>query len=240
MIRLFLLVIFPLTVQAISQKEAENFVLKGNQAMGQKQWEQAIHCYQTALTFGNSAQINFNLANAYASNKQPGYALLYYLKAKQINPNWKQLQIFSKNLYTNYPCLPKYSPLWYQQIFDYFSWKTWRNTCLTCFWSSVFLGIFYVGFKHSHKLLKLCIFSGIISGLTSILLLLNHKYQNLYVIIEEAAIRFAPTQTSPTRHIWPEGTYCWPKDERENYLFVSNNHNEDGWIDKTHLRPLSL
>jgi len=239
MIRWIFLFFLPFSAHAISQKKAENAVIKGNQAMAQKQWEQAIHYYQKALTFADSAQIYFNLANAYASQQQPGYALFYYLKAKHIQPRWNKLQAFEKNLYATYPNLPQFNTIWHQQIFNYFTWKTWRNTGFIFFWISVFLGIIYVGFKRSHVLLKGCIYSGIFCSLIAILLALNYKYQNLYIAVEETIVRFAPTETSPTRHIWPLGTYCWPKDQREDYLFVSNDRAEDGWVNKSHLRALA-
>ena len=239
MIRWFFFFLFPLSTYAISQEKAEGNVLKGNQAMGQKQWEQAIHYYQKALRFADSAQVYFNLANAYASQQQPGYALFYYLKAKQIQPRWNKLQVFEKNLYAAFPNLPQPSTSWYQQIFNYFTWKTWRNACLIFLWSSVFLGIIYGGFKRSQILLKCCTYSSIICALIAILLALNYNYQNLYITVEEAIVRFAPTETSPTRHIWPVGTYCWPKDQRESYLFVNNAHAEDGWVNKAHLRSLT-
>lgn len=238
MIRWFFFFIFPLTVHAISQEKAENCVIKGNQAMGQKQWERAIHYYQKALNFADSAQVYFNLANAYASHQQPGYALFYYLKAKQIQPRWPQLQTFAKNLYALYPHLSQPTQVWYQQVFDYFTWSTWRNMSLNFFWISVFLGIIYGGFKRSKILLKGSIYSGVFCSLLAILLLLNHKYQNLYIAVEETTVRFAPTETSPTRHVWPAGTYCWTKDKRDPYFFVSNDHAEDGWVDKTLLRSL--
>ena len=177
MMRWIFFFLLPFSAHATSQEKAENNVMKGNQAMAQKHWKQAIHYYQKALTFADSAQIYFNLANAYASQQQPGYALFYYLKAKHIQPRWNKLQAFEKNLYATYPDLPQFNTVWYQQIFNYFTWKTWRNTCLIFFWISVFLGIIYVGFKRSYVFLKCCIYSSILCSLLAILLALNYKYQ---------------------------------------------------------------
>ena len=73
----------------------------------------------------------------------------------------------------------------------------------------------------------------------TILLVLNYKYQNLYILVEESIVRFAPTDTSPTRHVWPVGTYCWVKDKRAPYVFVSNDRAEDGWLEDSNLRSLA-
>ena len=65
MIRWIFLFFLPLSVHAISQEKAENAVIKGNQAMAQKQWEQAIHYYQKALKLFTTTDIkSYNSTNS--------------------------------------------------------------------------------------------------------------------------------------------------------------------------------
>lgn len=65
---------------------ADDFA-KGNQFFQNKQYQQAIDSYRLVLSAGQeSANLYFNLGNAYFKKGDLGYAILYYLKARRLAP----------------------------------------------------------------------------------------------------------------------------------------------------------
>ena len=49
-------------------------------------FKDAIGCYQSLSNSEHSANILYNIANSYAQLDQPGYSVLYYLRALSLNP----------------------------------------------------------------------------------------------------------------------------------------------------------
>ncbi len=73
--------------QAASATPADEFA-RGNQAFEGKQYAEAARLYTGIVTQGlESAPLYFNLGNAHFKNGDLGLAILYYLKAKRIDPS---------------------------------------------------------------------------------------------------------------------------------------------------------
>jgi tetratricopeptide (TPR) repeat protein len=80
-----LVTLFGLTVSAFGGG-ADDFA-RGNQFFQGKQYKQAIESYRAVLSSGEeSANLYFNLGNAYFKDGDLGYAILYFLKAKRLAP----------------------------------------------------------------------------------------------------------------------------------------------------------
>jgi tetratricopeptide (TPR) repeat protein len=67
---------------------ADELVVKGNKAYSAGMFSQAISCYQDVLKKGvASAELYYNLGNAYYKSDDMPSAILYYEKAKKLRPN---------------------------------------------------------------------------------------------------------------------------------------------------------
>ncbi len=78
---------FALGLTATVLASPEDDFAKGNQFFQDKHYLQAIDSYRLVLSAGQeSANLYFNLGNAYFKKGDLGYAILYYLKAKRLAP----------------------------------------------------------------------------------------------------------------------------------------------------------
>jgi tetratricopeptide (TPR) repeat protein len=77
--------LFSLQLYAVTEAE---LVVKGNKAYQTGMFSQAISCYQDVLKKGfASAELYYNLGNAYYKSDDMPSAILYYEKAKKLSPN---------------------------------------------------------------------------------------------------------------------------------------------------------
>jgi tetratricopeptide (TPR) repeat protein len=88
------------SLHSIAITDAE-LVAKGNKAYSAGMFSQAISCYQDVLKKGNaSAELYYNIGNAYYKSDDMPSAILYYEKAKKLRPNDADL-IFNLSVANN-------------------------------------------------------------------------------------------------------------------------------------------
>lgn len=81
-----LLLFFILPTDLSAQPEA--LVHQGNDLYQKSEYTQAIETYQKVLSYGfESAELYYNLANAFFKNDDIGQSILYYEKAKRLAPH---------------------------------------------------------------------------------------------------------------------------------------------------------
>lgn len=64
-----------------------DYIEQGNKAYEQKQYKKAVQMYEQALHDGESAQLRYNLGNAYYRLNDSAYAILNYEKALKLDPS---------------------------------------------------------------------------------------------------------------------------------------------------------
>ncbi len=84
---LLLVLIFLGTLCASLNAEPIDDFKQGNSFFQEKEYTKAIEAYSRAVQQGvGSAPLYYNLGNAYFKNGDLGYAVLYYLKARRLDP----------------------------------------------------------------------------------------------------------------------------------------------------------
>jgi tetratricopeptide (TPR) repeat protein len=224
-------------VRAIDLPTAQMYIQEGNKCFGEKNLELAADYYEKALRYAPSAHVYFNLGNTYASLKRPGYALFYFLKAKQYRPRWTELNQTIQSLYQSYPTLSPLKSTWYHAIVQAVTLNAWVVLLDVCFWISMFSIIIYICFAHRKMYVQLGGFCGTLFLCMGILLYVHKNNLRTGVLIEENPIRFAPTESSPVRQNIPEGTLCEISDRRDQFIYVKTELAE-GWILSEKIRPL--
>ena len=125
---LMILMLMPLSANAITKQNADDEYAKGN-------YQQAIKEYQEILKAGVSSEIYYNLGNAYYRTDNITQALLAYERALQLSPGDNDIRF---NLqYARSKTIDKITPetemffvTWYHSLVNFTSVDRWANTAI--------------------------------------------------------------------------------------------------------------
>lgn len=125
---LMILMLMPLSSNAITKQNADDEYAKGN-------YQQAIKDYQEILKTGVSSEIYYNLGNAYYRTDNITQALLAYERALQLSPGDNDIRF---NLqYARSKTIDKITPetemffvTWYHSLVNFTSVDRWANTAI--------------------------------------------------------------------------------------------------------------
>lgn len=125
---LMILMLLPLSANAITKQNADDEYAKGN-------YQQAIKDYQEILKTGVSSEIYYNLGNAYYRTDNITQALLAYERALQLSPGDNDIRF---NLqYARSKTIDKITPetemffvTWYHSLVNFTSVDRWANTAI--------------------------------------------------------------------------------------------------------------
>ena len=125
---LMILMLMPLSANAITKQNADDEYAKGN-------YQQAIKDYQEILKTGVSSEIYYNLGNAYYRTDNITQALLSYERALQLSPGDNDIRF---NLqYARSKTIDKITPetemffvTWYHSLVNFTSVDRWANTAI--------------------------------------------------------------------------------------------------------------
>lgn len=125
---LMILMLMPLSVNAITKQNADDEYAKGN-------YQQAIKDYQEILKTGVSSEIYYNLGNAYYRTDNITQALLAYERALHLSPGDNDIRF---NLqYARSKTIDKITPetemffvTWYNSLVNFTSVDRWANTAI--------------------------------------------------------------------------------------------------------------
>lgn len=125
---LMILMLMPLSANAITKQNADDEYAKGN-------YQQAIKDYQEILKAGVSSEIYYNLGNAYYRTDNITQALLAYERALQLSPGDNDIRF---NLqYARSKTIDKITPetemffvTWYNSLVNFTSVDRWANTAI--------------------------------------------------------------------------------------------------------------
>lgn len=179
---------------------ADNLFQQANDEYNKGLYAEAIEHYQQILdTRYESAELYYNLGNAYFKTNDIPSAILYYEKARKLNPNDED--IFFNLSVANTKIVDKIEPVpelfiwqWWRAIYNLFSADTWSNISIILFIMFFVLLAFYL----LSKLIiirKAAFYSGlIVLGFTIATFLLS--YQKFHILKnQKEAIVFSATIT---------------------------------------------
>lgn len=153
-----LLIINLLAVSAASANDFQQKIRQGNELYGRKQFEKAIQAYRSVTDSGySSAALLFNLGNAYYKTNDIKNAILYYERARLLDPGDDDIN-YNLELARNYTVdkideLPElFLVTWLKDFRDIFSLNVWTILGLILFFTALaFLLLYLLSAKVSLK-----------------------------------------------------------------------------------------
>ncbi len=168
---LFILGILLINSIAFGQASMESLFKQGNSAYNKAEYQKAISLYEQTLKMGQfSAELYYNLGNAYYKLNNIAESIYYFEKAKQLDPKDEDIIInsnFAKNMTIDaIEKLPESQIVTIQKkIYGIFNFSYWSYLTVILFW--IFTGLFLVYlFIKSASLKQIFFFSAFVSRIT--------------------------------------------------------------------------
>ena len=241
---LLLLLLFPLGVGAVTKTEADSAYVRG-------QYQQAIADYEELLKQGGSAELYYNLGNAYYRTENITKAVLNYERALLLSPGDRDirfnLQIArSKTIDKIVPESEMFFITWYHALVNLMSVDAWARVALISLALVIVLLLVYL-FASRIWLRKVGFFCGLV--LLALFVLSNifawQQKQNL--LFRKGAIIMAPSVTvksTPAKNgtdlfILHEGTKVSITDSSmRGWLEIRIADGKEGWIERNKLEEI--
>lgn len=238
-----LVFIFVFLLGTVNFSLADDLLQKAEKAYDNKNYKEAISCYQKLITEGNkSYELYFNLGNSYYRNKELGYAIYYYELARKLNPNDKDVQInlgiaaakttdkidAKENFFINAVK---------SNVVNVVSTDSWA-------WLSVLLAfvtcILFFMFIHSQVMIvKRASFMLSIVGAIALVVVylfgnsaLNSKKENKFaiVLLKEVKITNEPNAGATMKFALHEGTKVRIVEANSDWVLIKLDNGNEGWV----------
>ena len=224
---------------------------KGNEQYREGKYEEAAQSYESILEGGEeSAEVYFNLGNAYYKLNQTAPAIYNYEKALLLKPNDKDIKVnlgfAQKMVIDDIQATPKvgFSKLFYGLvgIYHYDTWA-WIAVGFAFGVLLFFIGYYFAG----STLLKRMFFAGILLSLVVIVISVisatfvrteTSKMRPAIVFSEVASVKSEPLNNAPDAFILHEGTKVNVVEVLDNWKKVTLADESTGWIKDNDIKEL--
>lgn len=241
---LLLLLLMAMPTFAITKQNADAEYNKGN-------YQQAIKDYRELLKAGASAELYYNLGNAYYRTDNITYAILNYERALSLAPSNSDIQ-FNLQLAQS-KTIDKISPepqmflvQWYKSIVNCMSIDSWAVVSLLCLIISfVMIAVYLLSSKVGAR--KFGFFSSIFFAvivLSSIVCANRQKSQFLnrsgaIVVAPSLQLKKTPDDKAANVAVIHEGTKVDILDDSMNdWKYVRLGDNREGWLHVSHIEKI--
>jgi len=233
---LLLMLLLPITASAITKENADTEYKKGN-------YQQAIYDYKELLRTGVSADLYYNLGNAYFRTDNITQAVLAYERALTLSPGDKDIRFNlefarSKTIDKITPEGEMFFVTWYHALVNLTSVDGWASTAIVSIVVALLLVLLYL--FSSHLLLRRIGFYG---GIVCLLVFVcSHFFayrqrQQLenktgaIVVVPSAVVKKTPANSSTDEFILHEGTRVDITDKgMKGWCGIRVADGREGWL----------
>ncbi len=232
---------------------AQNHALfgKGNTLYNQGKYTEAIDAYKTILdTKNHSAELYYNLGNAYYKLNEVAPSIYYYEKALQLAPNDADIKnnlAFAKNMTIDaIDTIPEGGiSKFIKSTTNYMTFDGWAKTSIALVLCFVILFLIYY-FAYSTLNKRLAFIGSMISLslLAIVLTLAFHKFnldksnKPAIVFSQESKVKAEPNLRSEEAFILHEGTKVQVLDTVKSWKKIKLPDGKTGWIPKEDIKAL--
>lgn len=222
-----------------------------NRFYKEKKYDAAISAYTDLINAGNStAEVYFNLGNAYYKTGQLANAILSYERAKIIQPGDEDVQFNLRMAYAN--TVDKIEPVpmlfyqrWWQSFLQIVSPAVWGGISVSCIWLTLATGLLYIfartiNAKRNYFLITLGFLA--VSLFVVYISYASHEALNGSrgaIITEPSAyIKSSPEEKSTNLFMLHEGTRVELLEESEGWQRIKIANGNVGWVDRNALEKI--
>ncbi|MCD4731355.1 MAG: tetratricopeptide repeat protein [Bacteroidales bacterium] len=246
-----ILIFLSLFFQSAFSANIDTIFSKANQEYSNELYTNAIEDYNLIIQNGyESAELYFNLGNAYFKTNDIPSAILYYEKAKKLNPNDEDIS-FNLNV-ANTRIVDKIEPVpelflkqWWRSIYNIFNANTWAIASVAGFILFFVLLAFYLLSKYI-VIRKSAFYSGLIVLLITLFTftvslqkynLLKHQKEAI-VFIPTITVKSSPNQNSVDLFVIHEGSKVRILEKVGNWYEIKIASGSVGWLPAEALKDI--
>ena len=224
---------------------------RANQLYTAAQYDSAVKLYETILSKGyESAELYYNLGNAYYKAGNIPKAILNYERARLIKPNDEEinfnLQLAQTMVVDKINVLPEFFlKRWWRSFSYWFSSNVWAIISLVSF-VFMLIGIAIYLFIATPVLKKISFFLSVLL-LAMSLVSLSHSlslkkertaHNTAIVMSPTVTVRSAPDENSTELFVIHEGTKVWIIDQVGDWLRIKIADGNNGWMRSSELEQI--
>jgi tetratricopeptide (TPR) repeat protein len=239
---LFILIFIICTVPVIAQK-IYDLVEKGNSRFMNGEYELAIKEYEAVIDSGyESAELYYNLGNAYYKSNKFTFALLNYERANLLDPGDEEilhnLEMARQFVVDEIDKLPEFLPkIWYRRFISLLKTDQWVYISMITFPLSLLFFLLYL-FLHRIRIRKTSFWLAIVIMIISLstLLFSYHQkkmvYDHAYAIImtPSVTIKSSPDDSGTELFQLHEGTKVEIIDQLGEWKEIKLSDGNVGWL----------
>jgi len=212
---------------------------EANQLYADGDYEQAVEQYRLLLPEHQSANVHFNLGNAYYQLQDYGPAILHFEKASALAPRNPDIQA-NLELAQQAAQLTPEPPPWTAIVADRLSADGWAWLAMFAFWVSAALLFVAPLYRWKGPLRGGLTAFSLVVLVVSIVGLYGWHVRASYgvVLSDKATLSIAPTATSPSVGSVVAGEQARIRDQRGDYYLVSMGKDKTGWLNADEFAPI--
>ena len=244
MLLLLTLILFPMTIHAITKQDADAEYSKGN-------YQQAIKDYEELLKAGESAEIYYNLGNAYYRTENITRAVLNYERALLLNPADEDIRFNlqmarSKTIDKITPESEMFFFTWYRSLVNLMTIDNWARLAIASIILTLILALVYlfasplilrkIGFYGGALFLVIFLLSNLFAFQQKQMLM---KRNGAIVIAPSVSIKKTPEANSTDQGVIHEGTRVDIIDDTmRDWKEIHLADGREGWIPTSQIEKI--
>jgi tetratricopeptide (TPR) repeat protein len=247
---IFLILSFIITTGTYSIENKSLFE-QANSEYKKGNYDTAIVLYQTITKSGfESAELYFNIGNAYFKKKDIAHSILYFERAKQLSPNDDEilfnLQLSQTLIVDKINVLPEFFlKRWWRIFSEVFSSDSWAKISITLFVLTLILLALYL-FSNRIIIKKIAFAVAIISISFSIisfshsyrLKTINESKSSAIVMTASVTIKSSPDETGTELFVLHEGAKVMIIDEVGEWIRIKIADGNNGWLKRADIEQI--
>ncbi|MEO0794130.1 MAG: tetratricopeptide repeat protein [Verrucomicrobiota bacterium] len=212
---------------------------EANTFYGNGEYTEAIEAYQQLIPEHQSANIHYNMGNAYYRLGEFGPAILHFEKALALDPRNPDIRANLELTQEAAEVIPT-SHSWANGLSDRFSANTWAWLAVTSFWASLGLIILAPLYRWRGPM------RGGVTSLALVVLVVSciglygwHVRAGYGVVLsDDARLSVAPTSSSPAAGTVKAGEMAKITQSHGDYYLVRIGSDKVGWLPKAQFSPV--
>ena len=241
----YLMALFVLSFSSMTHAQVDNTKLEADQAFIEGRYTEAVELYEGLLSKEYvSAELHYNLGNAYFKSNQVASAILHYERALKLAPNDEDIQFNLKlanlSIKDKVEDIPQLFFInWWNTVIKTFTTDGWAWHAVIAFAIGL-LGFLIFRFSSEEAMKRLTFYAGVLSIVWGVFSVYAAQKNFIHAVNDDRAVVFATTVTAKSApdkkgkdlFVIHEGLVVTVSDELNGWVRIKLSNGDVGWIQK--------